>query len=268
MDECSESQFFITTHSPNFVSTDRRANNYLVLKNNGQTEITLLEKKDLWFIKKQMGVDNSDSFQSNHVLFVEGPSEEVALRKMGDLPQYAILKSSINGIDIITYNGDSHFNILTQFMRYVREFDRIPIVLYDGHKDIIEKVDELGRGRLLHPIPRQENEEFEDQFDNKTIVEAMNKLYKEGSCKFTMSEADLKHEREVKNKNVVTILDGFLQNACGENLKKTKFAEILADIVISDIKNAELSGNPRMKQKFEIEADKVMEFVNKNHNKE
>jgi acetylglutamate kinase len=59
-------------------------------------------------------------------------------------------------------------------MRYVHEIGRIPIIIYDGHPEIIEKVEELGRGKLVHKILRKENEEFEDQFDNEILVKAMN----------------------------------------------------------------------------------------------
>lgn len=254
--ECKDSQFFITTHSPSFVIVDQGVNNYLVMKNKGQTDTTPLENEKLWFIKKQMGIDNSDSWQSNIVLFVEGPSEKAALEKLGEFPQYSVLKPNINSINIITYEGDSHFETLTQFMRYVRELGRVPIIIYDGHQKIIQKVVELERGKVLHKKPRKMNEELEDQFDNEILVKAMKRLYNEGSCQFTMSREELKNNRE--KKNVATILNEFLKGACGEKLDKTKLAEILGDIIVFEIKN----GVPRKKQQFEIEADTIMNIIN------
>ena len=82
-DKSNESQFFITTHSPNFARLDGSVKNYLVTKNDGQTQIKPIQSAEqIQTIKDQMGIDNLDALQFNYVLFVEGESEVYAFKSL------------------------------------------------------------------------------------------------------------------------------------------------------------------------------------------
>ncbi len=62
---------------------------------------------------------------------------------------------------------------------------------------------------------------------------------------------------------MATILNEFLNSSCGEELDKTKFAETLGDILVSEIRSVKDNGGARNKQQFEIEADKVVGITKK-----
>lgn len=239
------SQFFITTHSPNFFKLDEPVSNYSVTKIEGQTKIELIENKDqIQSVKLEMGIDNLDALQSNFVLFVEGKSEVDALRTMGLVPQYSALKY----IPIIPYNGKGNAEGLSRFLGYIdkNNLDLTPIAITDGHP-------EMKRVKLKYKIPRTENKEFEDQFDDKVIVNAMKTVYDD--CNFEKLEELLRTGRE--EKGVVEILKSYLGILCGREFKKkTELAVELAKVTVTEIESRNLT---KGKQMFEKELDQVME---------
>lgn len=252
MENSDDKQFFITTHSPMFVISDDRMNTYLVTKKNGESNITLLEnEKQLKFLKGQMGIDGADALTSKFVIFVEGPSEITALRKIGEIPNYSRLRFSI---PILPYQSQSKFDLLTEFTSYIHKLELIPIIIADGHHDIITKIKNLERTKELFKVVRENERQLEDQFDSPMIVEAMNKLYKD-PFKFSLSVNELDSQRE--EKSVATILNDNLLTNHGIELDKTKLAEVLASLIIDEIKNKQ----QRKKQKFENEVDDLLRFI-------
>jgi hypothetical protein len=214
----------------------------------GQTKIEPVENKDqIQAVKLEMGIDNLDALQSNFVLFVEGKSEVDALRIMGLVPQYSALKY----ISIIPYNGKGNAKGLNLFLGYIdkNKLDLTPIAITDGHPEM-EKV------KLENKIPRNENKEFEDQFDDMVIVNAMKIVYKD--CNFEKLEEQLRLGRK-ENKVVVNILTSYLGSSCRRELvKKRELAVELAKITVTEIESRNLT---KGKQLFEIEIDQVMRML-------
>jgi predicted ATP-dependent endonuclease of OLD family len=120
LDKSKESQFFITTHSPNFVKLDGSVKIFSVVKNKGHTQVEPVDTEEhVRSLKDQMGIDSLDALQLNYVLFVEGESEKEALRKIGQLTKYSVLKF----IPIIPYEGNSKFHILREFVKHAHKLD-------------------------------------------------------------------------------------------------------------------------------------------------
>ena len=75
-------QVFISTHSTNFLDRGEMKNVYLVAKDNS-THIQLLDYEDAEStIPRELGIRLSSLFMFDHIVFVEGPSDEAILREL------------------------------------------------------------------------------------------------------------------------------------------------------------------------------------------
>jgi hypothetical protein len=114
--------------------------------------------------------------------------------------------------------------------------------------------------KLLYKI-RDEDEQFEEQFNSKVLVEAMNAICNRYSSSFTMSERELDLERDKREKNgKKTSVAKILSDHITYELDKTELAKELACIIKSEIE-ASSPDKTRMRQKFEEEVDQVMEWL-------
>ena len=150
-------------------------------------------------------------------------------------------------------------NILKQFIKNAVELDLTPLVIADGHQKNIKGL----KGSKIYHILRDTDKEFEDQFENKIIVDGMKKIYNKNACSFDGLLAKLQSER--KKKSVANILEDYLGTICKlkmvnkkqKLLNKTKFGMALSSLIISDI-----ARNPnRQKTDFEKEIDKIMKWL-------
>jgi AAA15 family ATPase/GTPase len=256
------SQFFITTHSPNLVRVNEAVNNYLVTKNNGESLVEYATPfRGMRRIREKLGLDYLDALQSNFILFVEGETEKSALRKMGELTKYSMLKF----IPIVPYEGDGKFKRAAQFIKHASKLRLFSFVIADGH-DIINEVNKdrkLARW-ILHKHIRRANKQFEDQFSSSILVQAMKKVYDKTPHKFNMSVASLDLERTTKkDQNVADILSDYTKrtyhiNKRGNILKKKELGEALASIIKSEIEH-----NVKSDQPFVKEVNKIMSWFEK-----
>jgi predicted ATP-dependent endonuclease of OLD family len=258
LENSKESQFFITTHSPNFVKLDGSVKIYSVTKNEGHTQVESVHtEEEVRSLKDQMGIDILDALQLNYVLFVEGESEKDALRKIGEFTKYSVLKF----IPIIPYEGNSKFLLLTEFVKHAHKLGLFSLVIADGHDEMRKGLPELERTKKLLYKIRDEDEQLEEQFNSKTLVEAMNTICNRYSSSFTMSEHELDLERDKRAKNgKKTNVAKILSDRITFELDKTELAKELACIIKSEIE-ASSPEKPRKPQKFEEEVDQVMEWL-------
>jgi predicted ATPase len=268
-----KSQFFVTTHSPIFLNMSEEISNYLVKKINGKSRIERVESRaQIQKIKRDMGIDNLDALKSNFVLFVEGMSEVRALRIMGEIAEYSALRF----IPIIPYKGTGNFKGLMRFINWANDLELVPLVIADGHPDMKSlktaripftpkhTAGRKGRRRKIRYILRKDGQEFEDQFENRLIVDAMKKVNNNIQCKFNELESMLITGKENK-KNVSTILREFLGSKCtqeksikNQELSKTALAEALSKIVVSEI----IKNPTRGKTNFEKnEVDRIFRWI-------
>jgi hypothetical protein len=105
---------------------------------------------------------------------------------------------------------------------------------------------------------RKLDREFEDLFDDKTIIKAMRNLSKVKSFMFEMNENELRTKR--KEKNVARILEDYMLETNGNGLDKTSLAIELSLIIIGEIKENKVD---RSKSEIEKEIDDVMNIIDR-----
>jgi predicted ATP-dependent endonuclease of OLD family len=249
-------QFFITTHSPIFTALEKDAIvTYLVTRADAVSKITPIENdSELRLIKQHLGIENSDIYLSPYVIFVEGMSEKIALEMIGPVMGYTQMGKEVR---IINFEGKDRFPRLTEFLKYIDYFDTKAIVLADGHDDIKNHIENLKRQRNLSFIDktRPEGKEFEDLFDTKAIIMAMNNLSRD-RFRFDMNENELETKR--KGNNVARILEDYMQETNGIELDKTLLAKELSLIIIKEIRESKPG---RSKSTIEREINEIMNVV-------
>lgn len=98
-------QIFLATQSPIFIDRADLSNVWLIKKVKGTTEITRLrEIEDLKDIVTELGIRPSDIFYANTIVFVEGPSDQIAL---SILAQKVGVDLEAEGVSIIPTHGKS-----------------------------------------------------------------------------------------------------------------------------------------------------------------
>jgi predicted ATP-dependent endonuclease of OLD family len=246
-------QFLLTTHSPLFTSIEPGTTTHLLTRKEGRSKGTIINNvSQLRLIRQHLGVENSDVFLSPYVIFVEGKSEEIAIPIVGSALGFNQLGDKVR---IINFGGKSKFERLTEFLNYIDFFQTVAIVVADGHYDIINRIDELKRGRLnFKSLIREKGTEFEDQFDSKTIIESMSKIAEDHKFEFNMTIEDLDIARNTVN--VVKALDDYLDKK-GQELNKTLLANELAANIAKQIE----SKVQRQETNFEKEIMKINNIV-------
>lgn len=132
--EAHDLQFLITTHSPVFTALEKGIITYLITRSNAVSKATVIESdSQLKLIKQHLGIENSDIYLSQYVIFVEGHSEEASIKIVGPAMGYNQIGKEIR---IINFGGKDRIPRLTEFLKYIHYFDTIAIVLADGHSDI------------------------------------------------------------------------------------------------------------------------------------
>jgi putative ATP-dependent endonuclease of the OLD family len=250
-------QFFITTHSPIFTGLESGTIiTYLITRTGAISKATSIENdSQMKLIKQHLGIENSDIYLSPWVVFVEGPSEKIAFEMIAPNMGYNQIGKEVR---IISFDGKDRLPRLTDFLTYIHYFDTKAIVIADGHDNIIKHIAKLKRMITLSftDKTRQKDKEFEDLFDDKTIINAMSNLSKVKSFMFEMSENELQTKR--KEKNVASILEDYMRETNGHFLDKTSLARELSLIIIRDIKENKID---RSKSEIEKEIDDVMNII-------
>jgi predicted ATP-dependent endonuclease of OLD family len=152
---------------------------YLITRSNAVSKTTVIDSDpQLKLIKQHLGIENSNIYLSQYVIFVEGHSEEESIKIVGPAMGYNQIGKEIR---IINFGGKDRIPRLTEFLKYIHYFDTIAIVLADGHSDIKKHMEDLKRGILkFHDKTRECGKEFEDLFDSRKIINAMKKQSQSG----------------------------------------------------------------------------------------
>jgi predicted ATP-dependent endonuclease of OLD family len=149
----------------------------------------------LRLIKQHLGIDNTDIYLSPYVLFVEGKSEEIAIPTVATALDYHHIGDKIR---IVNIEGKGRVKRLSEFIKYINEFDTKPILLLDGHKENIDCIDELKRSHNnFHYIIR--DKEFEDLFPDSLIAGTMKALSADDGFLFDLNENQMREMRDSNN---------------------------------------------------------------------
>lgn len=249
-----KSQYIITTHSPIFASIDDDIKTFLVTKPNGVSQIReILDKDELIFIKKELGIKNSDTFGYDAVLFVEGHSEEDAIRILAPVLGYDEIG---NNIRLTNREGTGAVTRLKQLLGYLKGSDSEVFIIVDKHKEVVKEIPKLIEQKLLNEqnvIIWDKN--FEDTFSSGQIIQAMNNLCNQNQLKFHMTSEFLENER--KSREVFPIISNHFFELNEKSIKKPELSKELAYVLILDIKT-----NPKhSSSKIEESLHKIMKII-------
>ena len=171
----SKLQFVITTHSTVFAHPTINTSIYLVTKTGGDSHVRIIEEpEELGQIRLELGVNNSDLYGYDAIVFVEGESEEIAfpliLKSMG-------IDTRERGIRIENIRGSGKVKKLGQYLEYLKGSNVQPFVIADGDKEVSRSLADWERSLL---IPKGNYriwpKEFEDLFADAVIVSSLRKM--------------------------------------------------------------------------------------------
>jgi len=131
IDESEDIQIFLITHSPYFVSIDKRHKIFRFVQKNSQTEVHTMQPEylaDIEYSKLEhlLDIDSKELFFARKVLLVEGPTEYGAIPVFTKAMNYSFDKK---GISIVDVGGKSNLSI---FARLCEGYHIPYLILADG----------------------------------------------------------------------------------------------------------------------------------------
>jgi len=232
-----QKQFFITTHSTIFTACNEKKNTYLVTKKDGTTRVRRIEEpKELKIIKNILGHRNTDLYNDECVVFIEGDSEEVAFPIIAEAMGYDFIEK---GIRLINIKGKGKAKKLGEYLRYLRDADVLTYIIADGDKEVKKKIEDWKREGILEDnCVTIWNLEFEDCFSSELLSKAINELAKERGLGFKVTTDELEKIRD-GNKPIMRQLMKMLEEKSLPSIDKPELAEKLAMLLAEDIKKPE-----------------------------
>lgn len=225
---------FFTTHSNipiNLFSSDKNSKIvHLTSNSNGTSSVTSESYQDHFRVLDDLDVRASDIFQSNGVIWVEGPSDRIYLKKWIDLYSNHQLIEGVH-YQIIFYGGRllSHLNLEDPS----QETELINLLLTNRNAAILIDSDKKNRSSQINNTKKRIREEFSKNNSFFWITrgkEIENYLSKDMILKYYFS--DYKENISIKEFEQYQRIDDFLdtieENAGKKFLRnKIKFAHAL-----------------------------------------
>jgi len=225
-------QFFITTHSSLFTGIDTDVDTYLITKPHSVSEIyPITTEDDLKFIKQELGIKNSDIYGYDGIIFVEGYSEEEAIKIIGPALGYDEIGKSIR---IVNLKGAGQVPRLRQFLQYLSGSDTKVCLIADSHKEIAKEIPRLKEQGLINDEQcKIWDKNFEDTFSDEQIISAVTTYCKRNGYNFDLNQETLNTERKTR-KTFDIIAENFYKNNNRE-LNKKELAKELGYLMAQDI---------------------------------
>jgi predicted ATP-dependent endonuclease of OLD family len=178
------------------------------------------EQDELKFVKLELGHNNTDLYEFNVVVFVEGDSEVVGFPIIASTIGLDFVKA---GIRIINAKGSGKAKKIEQYLEYLRDSDTIPFVIADGDKEVRKKLaDWEGAGILPKGNYRMWDMEFEDLFPIDLVAQCCGEL---GYRDITLEKL-----KELQSSgSVVHAIRRILYEAGQRELDKPSLAEAMAN---------------------------------------
>ena len=166
-------QIIITSHSTIFAKVNPVISTFKIEKTEGISHaVKLKETSELRYIKNVLGHENSDIFNYNAVIIVEGETEEKALPRIAQQMNVDLVDKAIK---IINIRGSGNSTKMQELVTYLKDSQTRTYLILDNHKISEDTVQDLLRMNII----KQENlfsveKGFEDSFDDKSITNALN----------------------------------------------------------------------------------------------
>jgi len=219
-------QFLITSHSTIFARTDEITDTWLVTKHDGNSSIRKpSSEKDLLFLKHELGHENTDLFNSNCVVITEGESEEAAFPMIAE--QNGIDLGD-RGIRIYNVRGSGQATRIELLLKYLKDSDTSAYLILDKHGNIERHTSDWVRSGLIdEKRVKIWPAEFEDAFDDQTIITAMKGYNTSEGTDISLDASELKKAR-AEGATVARFLQRVIFEKTQRELKKPVLAEQLA----------------------------------------
>lgn len=249
-----EVQLLITTHSSLFTSLSNDTKVYLINKQEGISELVLIDKEiELILIRRSLGINNSDIYGADNVIFLEGPNDVSSFETVAKVLGFDQIGKNVF---VESLGGTDNSPNLTFLSRYFKKSQCSFFAVLDNHPKNVSIRDRLVTDKLIESddiIIR--NKQFEDLFNSDTIIQCMCELANEHSFEFKLTPEELNQKRS--DNDVIGILrtvlnidiDGYKTDLARKLINHT-IQNIVADI-----------GGTRNKTEFENEIIKIMERV-------
>ncbi len=229
----SNIQYIITTHSPIFTAINEDVKTFLITKPDGVSQIReISDRNELIFIKKELGIKNSDTFGYDAVLFVEGYSEEEAIKILAPALGYDEIGTQIR---LTNLEGTGAVSRLKQLLDYLKGSDSEIFIIVDKHRETMREIPKLLEQRLLkedHVTIWESN--FEDTFQTKQIIQAMNNLCMQNQYKFSLTSEHLENKR--KTRGVYPVISEHFFQLNNKSLRKSDLSKELSYVLISEMR--------------------------------
>jgi putative ATP-dependent endonuclease of OLD family len=158
-------QMFVTTHSTNFIDAVAYPNVYLVSRNNtNTTKCESLSTGDTEFkLPAELGLRLSTVFMFDHLVFVEGPTDEAILRALAALDNIEIIKGNVGFVhmsgarNFAYYAAEHTLDLLSR-----RQIDLTFVLDRDEAEDVdvARMAERLGNRASLHTLQKRELENY------------------------------------------------------------------------------------------------------------
>ena len=177
----NSTQMFLVTHSPNFVGSGELSEKWLVKQVKDETEV--VRSADLSNILKEIGVRPADILFSNRIIFVEGPSDKIALTAFASK-----LGISLDNVDLVPLRGKSNAErALSVWLSFTR--GGIPIFAILDNDASSEVHDVIQKGLIEKDrIHVWKNGSIEDYYPTEIFEKALSKLNERYSLQLNVEE--------------------------------------------------------------------------------
>jgi predicted ATPase len=227
-------QFILTTHSTIFSRIASNISSFLVTKTEGNSTIMKLnEPMELQNLKQVMGHENTDFFGFNAVLIVEGQSEIEAMTIMSKALAIDLVE---RGIKIITIGGTGNTTRIVELLNFLKDSDTKPYLMLDNHSAAKrESLNWIKRHLVEKKNVYILDKEFEDCFDDGTLVAALRAVADNYGINVNLTEKNLAAERK-KGEGVSRLLEKIYYTQTEHALPKPEMGRKIAEILSVDIR--------------------------------
>lgn len=236
-DASAKLQIIIETHSPIFLGTDQGEATVLLTKDQGHSHVTPITRGNMDVIRHELGITHHDSLYHTNILFVEGHSEHAAFPKfLSTLGYHCAPETAVFNLE-----GVGRIRHLRQLLCYFNAEDRRVFVILDGNDTARSSIASLKQNGILAQNSFILENDFEDAFESKTIIDAASAMAQKIGLKFDFTAADLDRQRG-EGKSVTAVLKKHWRKTTGRDLNKVDLAKSLATLpcagIPGEIKNA------------------------------
>jgi len=174
-----ERQIILSTHSPLLVDKTNIENNWIVRRENGETEVKMLEKReDLKFVLTELGLVPHDIYLKDFIFFVEGETEKEVIPIFGEKLGY---KDLLDRIAIIVIGGEGQVkNYLRIWLELLKIYPIEYIVILDKHFEkliptLLRELEDLNISTQRFLV--LEKNSIEDYYPDDLVIKALEELF-------------------------------------------------------------------------------------------